>query len=59
MLVISVHGKNDLFLITGSKAKVSMNFSPKNKRSFFCLIMSHNGDQVLLSLFSFNFVQLV
>ena len=42
MLVIHVfvHGKNDLFLITGSKAKVSMNFSPKNKRSFLYMVLA-------------------
>ena len=40
MLVISVHGKNDLFLITGSTAKVSTNFSPKDKRSFLYVVLA-------------------
>ena len=32
-------GRNDLFLITCSKAKVSMNFSPKNK-SFLYMVLA-------------------
>ena len=37
MLVVSVHGKN-LFLITGSKAKVFKNFS-KKKNDYFSYVV--------------------